>query len=631
MSSLSLRHIYKIYSGNVKAVSDFNLEIDDKEFIVFVGPSGCGKSTTLRMIAGLEEISAGELYIDDKLVNDVEPKDRDIAMVFQNYALYPHMTVYDNMAFGLKLRKMPIKEIDDRVQEAASILGISNLLARKPKALSGGQRQRVALGRAIVREPKVFLLDEPLSNLDAKLRVQMRTEITKLHQKLATTFVYVTHDQIEAMTMGTRIVVMKDGIMQQVDTPQFLYDEPENIFVATFLGSPQMNMFKATLHKESDGLHARFGENDILLPPDKAKRIIDDKYIGGKEVVMGIRPEDIHDEQIFIESSPNTVITAHVDVLEKLGNETFIYMYTGGKEEYAVARVDARTSVKANEDVKFGVDAHHVHFFDPDTELTIMGVPAYNTFEANVVEENGKMYAKFGNTVLDIPQDLIDRFIDMTIVNGRKIKVGIAPDDLKTEKAEGMCEIKAVADFTAHYPRFTAVYSNVIGKDNYNIAKHPKTDELSSGDEITYYVDPKKIMIFDIETDEKLVAFSPITSNRATAKVSKNNKGDAIIQIGNNIKFVFHDDENRFEPGVYPVVIDFKAFSTSKEQMIKNPTMVFSLPIGDADNIGNHTVLYGNVLGFETYVTALIDGTPNVSINDRIKVCVDPEGIKRAD
>ena len=219
----------------------------------------------------------------------------------------------------------------------------------------------------------------------------------------------------------------------------------------------------------------------------------------------------------------------------------------------------------------------------------------------------------------------------MSIVNGRKIKVGIAPDDLKTEKAEGMCEIKAVADFTAHYPRFTAVYSNVIGKDNYNIAKHPKTDELNAGDKLTYYVDPDKLMIFDIETDEKLVAFSPITSNRAMAKVSKNSKGDAVMQIGNNIKFVFHDDTNKFEAGTYPVVIDFKAFSTSKEKMIKNPTMVFSLPVGDADNIGNHTILYGNVLGFETYVTAMIEGTPNVSINDRIKVCVDPDGIMRAE
>ena len=245
MSNLSLRHIYKIYTGNVTAVKDFNLEIEDKEFIVFVGPSGCGKSTTLRMIAGLEEISQGEIYIGDKLVNDMAPKDRDIAMVFQNYALYPHMTVYDNMAFGLKLRKMPKDEIKQKVTDVAKVLDIEHLLDRKPKALSGGQRQRVALGRAIVRNPKVFLMDEPLSNLDAKLRVQMRTEIAKLHHKLQTTFIYVTHDQTEAMTMGTRIVVMKDGLAQQVDTPHNIYEHPVNMFVAGFIGSPQMNFMEA--------------------------------------------------------------------------------------------------------------------------------------------------------------------------------------------------------------------------------------------------------------------------------------------------------------------------------------------------------------------------------------------------
>ena len=251
MASVTLKHIYKIYQGGVTAVSDFTLDIEDKEFIVLVGPSGCGKSTTLRMVAGLEEISEGELYIGDKLVNDVAPKDRDIAMVFQNYALYPHMTVYDNMAFGLKLRKTPKAEIDKRVREAAKILDIEHLLSRKPKALSGGQRQRVALGRAIVREPKVFLMDEPLSNLDAKLRVQMRTEITKLHHRLQTTFIYVTHDQTEAMTMGSRIVVMKDGFIQQVDTPQNLYDYPGNLFVAGFIGSPQMNFFTVKLDQDA--------------------------------------------------------------------------------------------------------------------------------------------------------------------------------------------------------------------------------------------------------------------------------------------------------------------------------------------------------------------------------------------
>ena len=295
MAGLSLRHIYKKYPGGVTAVSDFNLEIKDKEFLIFVGPSGCGKSTTLRMIAGLEEISEGELYIGDKYVNDIAPKDRDIAMVFQNYALYPHMTVFDNMAFGLKLRKVPKEEIKRRVEEAARILDISHLLERRPKALSGGQKQRVALGRAIVRNPKVFLLDEPLSNLDAKLRASMRTELTKLHQKVETTFIYVTHDQVEAMTMATRIVVMRDGIIQQVDTPQNLYDTPCNLFVAGFIGTPQMNFINGKLSKKGDDLYATFGVTDIKLPADKANNPALKEYIG-QDVIFGIRPEAIHDE-----------------------------------------------------------------------------------------------------------------------------------------------------------------------------------------------------------------------------------------------------------------------------------------------------------------------------------------------
>ena len=294
MASLSLKNINKVYPNGFHAVKDFNLEIEDKEFIIFVGPSGCGKSTTLRMIAGLEEISSGELWIGDKLVNDVEPKDRDIAMVFQNYALYPHMSVFDNMAFGLKLRKVPKDQIKRLVQEAAKILDIEHLLDRKPKALSGGQRQRVAMGRAIVRDPKVFLMDEPLSNLDAKLRVQMRIEISKLHENLGATIIYVTHDQTEAMTLGTRIVVMNAGIVQQVDTPQTLYDHPCNQFVAGFIGSPQMNFVDATCKVVGDKVYLVAGPSEIELPPAKAKKLIEGGY-AGKTVVLGIRPEDVHD------------------------------------------------------------------------------------------------------------------------------------------------------------------------------------------------------------------------------------------------------------------------------------------------------------------------------------------------
>ena len=329
MANLSLRNIQKVYQGGVQAVSDFNLEIEDKEFLILVGPSGCGKSTTLRMIAGLEEITGGQLYIGDELMNDVAPKDRDIAMVFQSYALYPHMTVFDNMAFGLKLRKTPKDEIKRRVEEAARILDITHLLDRKPKALSGGQRQRVALGRAIVREPKVFLFDEPLSNLDAKLRAQMRTELTKLHYRLGTTFIYVTHDQIEAMTMGDRIVVMKDGFIQQVDNPQALYDKPCNIFVAGFIGSPQMNFVDATLVEEDGKIYFTFGKYKIPLPAAKA----DNEKVRasiGKEVVVGIRPEGIHDEEMYLSTMTDGIVECDVDVVELMGAETYIYFSVEG-------------------------------------------------------------------------------------------------------------------------------------------------------------------------------------------------------------------------------------------------------------------------------------------------------------
>ena len=334
MASLSLRHIYKKYPGGVTAVSDFNLEIKDKEFLIFVGPSGCGKSTTLRMIAGLEEITEGELFIDDRLVNDVAPKDRDIAMVFQNYALYPHMTVFENMAFGLKLRKTPKEEIKRRVEEAARILDIAHLLDRKPKALSGGQKQRVALGRAIVRYPKVFLLDEPLSNLDAKLRAQMRTELTKIHKKVGTTFIYVTHDQVEAMTMASRIVVMKDGIIQQVDTPQNLYDSPCNVFVAGFIGTPQMNFINGTLQKKGDDVFFNFGENSVKLPAEKASNPAIDDYIG-KEVIAGLRPECVHDEPMYLSSLSESVIDTNVEVTELMGAEIYLYLITGEQADCA--------------------------------------------------------------------------------------------------------------------------------------------------------------------------------------------------------------------------------------------------------------------------------------------------------
>ena len=369
MASLSLRGIYKRYPGGVVAVSDFTMNIKDKEFIILVGPSGCGKSTTLRMIAGLEEISEGELFIGDRLVNDVAPKDRDIAMVFQNYALYPHMTVYDNMAFGLKLRKVPKDEIDKMVKEAAKILDLTQLLDRKPKALSGGQRQRVAMGRAIVRNPKVFLMDEPLSNLDAKLRVQMRIEIAKLHQRLGTTIIYVTHDQTEAMTLGTRIVVMKDGVIQQVDTPQNLYEKPQNLFVAGFMGSPQMNFMDAVVDIKGNDVTLTVGKHTLKVPASKKQALIDGGY-NGRTVVLGIRPEDVHDEADFIAKSPDTVIEAKIRVYEMLGAE--VYLYFDVNEANCTARVNPRTSARPGDTVKLALDLSKIHVFDKDTEQVIV-------------------------------------------------------------------------------------------------------------------------------------------------------------------------------------------------------------------------------------------------------------------
>lgn len=367
MSNVILKNVVKKFDGGVIAVSDFNLDIADKEFVILVGPSGCGKSTTLRMIAGLEEISDGEIYIGDKLVNNVQPKDRDIAMVFQNYALYPHMTVYENMAFGLKLRKIPKNDIKMRVTEAARILEIEHLLDRKPKALSGGQRQRVALGRAIVRNPKVFLMDEPLSNLDAKLRVQMRIEITKLHQRLQTTIIYVTHDQTEAMTMGTRIVVMKDGFIQQVDSPTALYQHPLNTFVAGFIGMPPMNFFTVKLNQKAEGLYLEDGGFSIKLPADQARGDVM-SYVG-KDVIMGVRPEAIFFEDKIVHQSPETSFTALVEVVEMLGSETLLYLNINGLS--AVARVSPLCPAKAGESFTLCIDGNRIQLFDKETEKVI--------------------------------------------------------------------------------------------------------------------------------------------------------------------------------------------------------------------------------------------------------------------
>ena len=409
MASLKLSHIYKVYENGHKAVNDFNIDIEDKEFIVFVGPSGCGKSTTLRMVAGLESITSGDLFIGDELMNDREPKDRDIAMVFQSYALYPHMTVYDNMAFGLRNRHMPEDKIREKVLEAAKMLDIEMYLDRKPKAMSGGQRQRVALGRALVRDPKVFLLDEPLSNLDAKLRAQMRTEITKLHKKLATTFIYVTHDQVEAMTMGTRIVVMKLGYVQQIDTPMNLYNKPYNKFVAGFIGTPQMNFFNVTLTRKGDQVEIKYPDGSVSAVSYESVSKIHSRYLDGQtEVILGIRPEHI---QL---SEKKTNLTATINAVEHLGNECIVYGVLGQPSEDFTMKDEGKnviiktvegTPVNVGDTVNLTISEDKLHLFDKETEITlILPIPAFSLFEGKVA--GGKLDL-FGSKV-QLPEALLE-------------------------------------------------------------------------------------------------------------------------------------------------------------------------------------------------------------------------------
>ena len=502
MAKVTLKNIYKVYKGGVKAVNDFNLDIPDKEFVVFVGPSGCGKSTTLRMIAGLEEITSGSLYIDDVLANDLEPKDRDISMVFQNYALYPNMTVYENMAFGLQSQKLPKEEIKKKVDQAAEILGIKDYYNRQPRELSGGQRQRVALGRAIVREPKVFLLDEPLSNLDAKLRVQMRSEITKLHQRLQTTFIYVTHDQTEAMTMGTKIVVMKDGFIKQVDTPTNLYMHPANIFVATFLGSPQMNLFNAKIVKDGkkykilleDGT-----ENVVPLTTNKLLEITDDNFVD-KDLILGIRPRDIH-------IVPNTEegFKIKVEIVEKLGDENLIYTHLFGKKEYTIFVVDAKQEVKVDDELTIKFDEHNIYLFDKETEESLFKIPEYNYFTIDDI-----------NKYLDI-EELSKRYIKELNTNNEDLSVGFSPDKVSLEKIDNAQKIKVKL---IHNSKYTNYYVNYALTENDEKIVFKTANDLkdSLNKDIDLYVKNENLELFIASSKSRITCVRELDSNYQLAK-----------------------------------------------------------------------------------------------------------------
>ena len=488
MANLKLSHIYKVYENGHKAVNDFSIDIEDQEFIVFVGPSGCGKSTTLRMIAGLESITAGDLFIGDTLVNDMEPKDRDVAMVFQSYALYPHMTVYENMAFGLRNRKMPEEEIKERVMKAAKMLDIEDYLDRQPKAMSGGQRQRVALGRALVRDPKVFLLDEPLSNLDAKLRAQMRSEITALHKSLKTTFIYVTHDQVEAMTMGTRIVVMKLGYVQQIDTPMNLYNMPYNKFVAGFIGSPQMNFFDVTLKREKDKVKINFAQGDsVTIPYENVCKVHENYLQGDRKVILGVRPEHL------TLNKDGDGLKMIITNIERLGNETIVYGKLGDhlgefslKDEgnNITVKIVDRDDIKVDDVVYANFNPDKIHFFDSETEVTLMNkIPNYNSVHCKV---DGDKLALLGrkvalpemfSRVLGSEKDVTLAIPPHAIVPGKDFSLKVA----KVEKVDK--QNLAYLDNGDSY-LFALVSDDVKKGDDYSFALANEKLDLYKGEEL---------------------------------------------------------------------------------------------------------------------------------------------------
>ena len=611
MADVTLRHVYKVYDGGVRAVNDFDLEIKDKEFVVFVGPSGCGKSTTLRMIAGLEEITAGQLYIDGQLMNEVEPKNRDIAMVFQSYALYPHMTVYDNMAFGLKLRHTPKEEIDKRVRAAAEILEISELLTRKPKALSGGQRQRVALGRTIVRDPKVFLLDEPLSNLDAKLRVSMRSEITKLHEKLETTFIYVTHDQTEAMTMGNRIVVMKDGFIQQADTPITLFEDPCNLFVATFLGSPQMNIIDAELFMDGKQLKAKLNglDNMVVTFPDiKAKQLANKKYIGQK-VLLGIRPEHVR---------PNEGdLKAFIEVVEHLGDESILYCKMENRKDPFIIKIPFNSKIHANEEINVAFNMDHIYMFDADTHKAIMGIPHEDEIPVRI--NNNLMQVGEQDIVLE--KDFVDHLLDSAF--NADIKLAIKPDYITLNKPESE-EEKAIAlkgklEFIEQKTDYQSVYFSLVGLEGYFAIKIANGEKVALGKEVELYLPYQRVKLYD-EKHNKVNSREIIHPNKGVCTVKtvsgmmKINVGGAILTYPNNKNYADGRYEITFKQDKLVPIFSKKMLKNNKA--LTNPEMEapnkIKVSAYDEDVLGDKLLIYVQIPGFEHYASLVVSNNFSV-------------------
>ena len=606
MADVTLRHVYKVYDGGVRAVNDFDLEIKDKEFVVFVGPSGCGKSTTLRMIAGLEEITAGQLYIDGELMNEVEPKNRDIAMVFQSYALYPHMTVYENMAFGLKLRHTPKEEIDKRVKAAAEILEISELLSRKPKALSGGQRQRVALGRTIVRHPKVFLLDEPLSNLDAKLRVSMRSEITKLHEKLETTFIYVTHDQTEAMTMGNRIVVMKDGFIQQADTPITLFEDPCNLFVATFLGSPQMNIIDAELFMDDKELKAKLNGLDnmvVTFPEVKAKQLANKKYIG-QHVLLGIRPEHVR---------PNKGdLDAFIEVVEHLGDESILYCKMENRKDPFIIKIPFNSKIHANVDVKVEFDMNHVYLFDAETHKAIMGIPHEDEIPVrinnNILSMGKQDFALEQDFVKHLLDDAFDKDVNLAI-KPEYISL-VNPEEGEENKA---LKVRAKVEFMEQKTDYQAVYFSLEGVDGYFAFKMANDEKAPLGKEVDLYLPYQRIKVYD-QDHNKVNSREYVYRNEGIANVTTKN-GITRINVGGSTLVYkdlgYHDGQYQitFKQDKLLPIYSRKMMKANPE--LKQPVMDTNSRIKvsayDEDVLGDKLLVYVQVAGFDIYSSFVVD------------------------
>ena len=624
MAGLKLKHIYKVYQGGVRAVNDFDLEFKDKSFVVLVGPSGCGKSTTLRMIAGLESITSGQLYIDNVLVNDVESKNRDIAMVFQSYALYPHMSVYQNMGFSLKIQHEKSDVIKEKVLKAAEILEISDLLDRKPKELSGGQRQRVALGRAIVREPNVFLLDEPLSNLDAKLRVQMRTEITKLHDKLQTTFVYVTHDQTEAMTMGDMIVVMNKGFIQQADAPVTLFEDPANLFVATFLGSPQMNILECQLIQEKERIGAVLcgvKDNIVWFKEETAKQIINSKIALDKTYLFGVRPDHI--------TLDEKGIKATVEAVEQLGDETITYVKIEGFPKNVVIKSPLMSNVKVKDEVYINISNERVYLFDKESEHSLIGMPSYNKIPCMV---SGKQIKVGTKNVIDLDDEYVSHLLDSAFDVERML--AIKPEYIEFEKTEANVELKVKPVFTDERTNYNIVYASIEGVDPYLVFRAAKDRDIALNKEMSVYLPLDHILIND-ENDDSHYSREVVYPNVAEAHVSKKDKLTTIAIKGGE-KLVYENLD--VEEGDYQFVLKQdkaevifnRKTAKGVEDALKHAKKGECLSLSCYDEEPQHKMntIFAKIKGFDEYVTLTTKNNFSVYKMPKFKIKVPVDGFE---